>query len=110
MAKTIVITGVTRGSGRGLAGEFDRLGHKVSGCGRSNDQVAELQTALGQARECRLVLPEERRLGQQVARRIAAQRQLRQHNQLCAGLVGAPPRIDDFVGVSVEIANGGVDL
>ena len=55
MAKTIVITGVTRGIGRGLAGEFDRLGHKVIGCGRSNDQVAELQTALGQAHDFALV-------------------------------------------------------
>ena len=43
MAKTIVITGVTRGIGRGLAGEFARLGHKVIGCGRSADQVAELE-------------------------------------------------------------------
>jgi len=51
VAKTIVITGVTRGIGRGLAGEFARLGHKVIGCGRSNDQVAELQTALGQAHD-----------------------------------------------------------
>jgi NAD(P)-dependent dehydrogenase (short-subunit alcohol dehydrogenase family) len=51
VAKTIVITGVTRGIGRGLAGEFDRLGHKVIGCGRSNDQVAELQTTLGQAHD-----------------------------------------------------------
>jgi len=51
VAKTIVITGVTRGIGRGLAGEFARLGHKVIGCGRSADQVAELQTALGQAHD-----------------------------------------------------------
>ena len=27
-----------------------------------------------------------------------------------AGLVGAPPCIDDFVGVPIEIADGGVDL
>ena len=47
MAKTIVITGITRGIGRGLVEEFDRLGHKVIGCGRSTDQVSELQNALG---------------------------------------------------------------
>ena len=51
MAKTIVITGVTRGIGCGLAGEFDRLGHKVIGCGRSAEPVAELQSALGQAHD-----------------------------------------------------------
>ncbi len=55
MAKTIVITGVTRGIGRGLASEFDRLGHKVIGCGRSADQLAELQTALGQAHDFSVV-------------------------------------------------------
>ena len=51
MAKIIVITGVTRGIGRGLADEFARLGHKVVGCGRSADQIAELQTSLGQAHD-----------------------------------------------------------
>ena len=49
MAKRIVITGVTRGIGRGLAGEFARLGHTVIGCGRSAKLVDELQTTLGQA-------------------------------------------------------------
>ena len=66
--------------------------------------------ALGQALERLLVLPEERRLGQQVARRVAAQRQLGQHNQRRAGLVGTPPCVDDFVHVPVEVADGGVDL
>ena len=47
MAKTIVITGVTRGIGRGLVEELDRLGHKIIGCGRSAEQIAELQNALG---------------------------------------------------------------
>ena len=47
MARTIVITGITRGIGRGLVEEFDRLGHKIIGCGRSADQVSELQNALG---------------------------------------------------------------
>jgi len=47
LARTIVITGITRGIGRGLVEEFDRLGHKIIGCGRSEDQVSELQNALG---------------------------------------------------------------
>lgn len=38
-AKHIVITGTTRGLGRALAKEFARLGHRVSGCGRSADAV-----------------------------------------------------------------------
>ena len=48
MAKRIVITGVTRGIGRGLTEEFARLGHTVIGCGRSADPVDALQSALGQ--------------------------------------------------------------
>jgi len=48
LAKRIVITGVTRGIGRGLTEEFARLGHTVIGCGRSADPVAALQSALGQ--------------------------------------------------------------
>ena len=48
MAKRIVITGVTRGIGRGLTEEFARLGHTVIACGRSADPVAALQSALGQ--------------------------------------------------------------
>ena len=48
MPKRIVITGVTRGIGRGLTEEFARLGHTVIGCGRSADPVAALQSALGQ--------------------------------------------------------------
>jgi len=47
LAKTIVITGITRGIGRGLTEEFARLGHKVIGCGRSTAQVDELQNTLG---------------------------------------------------------------
>ena len=48
MTKRIVITGVNRGIGRGLAWEFAKLGHTVIGCGRSTEPVAKLQTALGQ--------------------------------------------------------------
>jgi len=48
LTKRIVITGVNRGIGRGLAWEFAKLGHTVIGCGRSTEPVAKLQTALGQ--------------------------------------------------------------
>ena len=43
-AKTILITGVTRGLGRVMAEEFIRLGHIVSGCGRSEKEIVQLQT------------------------------------------------------------------
>ena len=42
-AKTILITGVSRGCGRALAEEFIRLGQVVLGCGRSEKAIAALQ-------------------------------------------------------------------
>ena len=44
-SKFIAITGSTRGLGRALAAEFVRLGHRVSGCGRSADSVEALNRA-----------------------------------------------------------------
>jgi NAD(P)-dependent dehydrogenase (short-subunit alcohol dehydrogenase family) len=41
--KTVLITGVSRGLGRALAEEFIRLGHIVVGCGRSANEIAQLQ-------------------------------------------------------------------
>jgi NAD(P)-dependent dehydrogenase (short-subunit alcohol dehydrogenase family) len=43
-AKTILITGVTRGCGRALAEEFIRRGHTVTGCGRSEKAITPLKT------------------------------------------------------------------
>jgi NAD(P)-dependent dehydrogenase (short-subunit alcohol dehydrogenase family) len=42
MTKIVVITGVTKGLGRGMAEEFIRLGHTVIGCGRDKSAIAEL--------------------------------------------------------------------
>src|ERR1700733_6882345 len=42
-AKTILITGVTKGLGRVLAEGFAKLGHKVIGCGRSREEIELLQ-------------------------------------------------------------------
>ncbi len=39
----IVITGVTRGLGRALAGKLIALGHNVAGCGRSEHEIKTLQ-------------------------------------------------------------------
>jgi NAD(P)-dependent dehydrogenase (short-subunit alcohol dehydrogenase family) len=41
-ASTIVITGVTRGLGRAMVDEFDRLGHTVIGCARTKREIEEL--------------------------------------------------------------------
>ena len=42
MSRTIVITGVSRGLGRALVGEFVGLGHTVCGCARDDSAVAAL--------------------------------------------------------------------
>jgi len=42
-AKTILITGATRGLGCAMTEEFIRLGHVVVGCGRSEKDIARLQ-------------------------------------------------------------------
>ena len=41
----IVITGVTRGLGRALAGEFIGAGHTVIGCGRDGNAIFDLRMA-----------------------------------------------------------------
>lgn len=46
-ARTIVITGATRGIGRALAVALARADHRVIGCGRSAKGVARLQDELG---------------------------------------------------------------
>ncbi len=40
--KHIVLTGATRGLGRALVAELDRMGHIVSGCGRREGEIADL--------------------------------------------------------------------
>jgi NAD(P)-dependent dehydrogenase (short-subunit alcohol dehydrogenase family) len=47
MSKLIVITGATRGLGRALVPLFVQGGHPVAGCGRSEKNVAELQSQFG---------------------------------------------------------------
>lgn len=46
-AKTIVITGATRGLGRALVDRFVALGHRVAGCGRDAEAVARLKSQFG---------------------------------------------------------------
>ena len=43
----ILITGVSRGLGRAMAEEFIRLGHTVLGCGRSENEIEQLQKQFG---------------------------------------------------------------
>ncbi|MGC9525611.1 MAG: SDR family oxidoreductase [Limnospira sp.] len=47
MAKTIVITGVSRGLGRALTENLIDLGHTVIGCARSESAIANLQKKYG---------------------------------------------------------------
>lgn len=46
-AKTIVVTGATRGLGRAMVEGFAEAGHIVIGCGRSAQHVGELQKQFG---------------------------------------------------------------
>lgn len=48
-AKRILITGVSRGLGRALTAEFIRRGHRVEGCGRNGEAIAELNQIHGPA-------------------------------------------------------------
>lgn len=45
--RKIVITGVSRGLGRAMTGEFVRQGHIVAGCGRSLKELEALQSQFG---------------------------------------------------------------
>ncbi|MBS4096183.1 MAG: SDR family NAD(P)-dependent oxidoreductase [Sulfuricella sp.] len=46
-SRVIVISGVSRGLGRAMSEEFIRLGHRVFGCGRSAEAIAELNQRHG---------------------------------------------------------------
>lgn len=46
-AKIILITGVSKGLGRAMAVEFIRLGHRVAGCARDREAMAELTRIYG---------------------------------------------------------------
>jgi len=46
--KLILITGVTRGLGRAMVGEFVQRGHRVLGCGRVNAEVKKLRQQYGE--------------------------------------------------------------
>ncbi|XVE91028.1 hypothetical protein DITRI_Ditri20bG0123100 [Diplodiscus trichospermus] len=45
-AKTVLITGVSRGLGRALALELSKRGHSVIGCSRAQDKLNSLQSEL----------------------------------------------------------------
>jgi NAD(P)-dependent dehydrogenase (short-subunit alcohol dehydrogenase family) len=45
--RCIVLTGVTRGLGRAMAEEFIEGGHTVLGCGRSENELAQLRRRFG---------------------------------------------------------------
>jgi NAD(P)-dependent dehydrogenase (short-subunit alcohol dehydrogenase family) len=45
--RVVLITGVTRGLGRAMVGEFAALGHTVLGCGRSKKEIEQLRKGFG---------------------------------------------------------------
>jgi NAD(P)-dependent dehydrogenase (short-subunit alcohol dehydrogenase family) len=45
--RIVLITGVTRGLGRAMVGEFVRRGHTVLGCGRSQKGIEQLRREVG---------------------------------------------------------------
>jgi NAD(P)-dependent dehydrogenase (short-subunit alcohol dehydrogenase family) len=53
--RVILITGATRGLGRSLTDRFIEMGHTVVGCGRSTDQVQQLQQRYGPPHHFRVV-------------------------------------------------------
>ena len=53
---------------------------------------------------------QEVRLQQQVLRRVAVDRQLREDDELGAGLPCARYLVADLGGVAVDVADGGIDL
>lgn len=54
-ARTIVLTGATRGLGLVLAKRFAELGHTVLGCGRSHELVASLKRGIGERHDLDVV-------------------------------------------------------
>jgi len=54
-AKTVLVTGVTRGLGRAMVEEFARLGHTVLGCGRTAKVVEQLRKAPGKPQDFEVV-------------------------------------------------------
>ncbi len=46
-ARTIVLTGVTKGLGRAMALGFAKLGHRIMGCGRNQAELDSLAQILG---------------------------------------------------------------
>ncbi|XP_024541966.1 NADPH-dependent pterin aldehyde reductase isoform X2 [Selaginella moellendorffii] len=49
-ARTVLITGVTRGLGRALALEIASRGHTIIGCGRDEEKLTSLQNQLGDSK------------------------------------------------------------
>jgi NAD(P)-dependent dehydrogenase (short-subunit alcohol dehydrogenase family) len=51
----VLLTGASRGLGRALAEEFIRLGHRVTGCSRSEERIREMSARHGAPHQFRAV-------------------------------------------------------
>ncbi len=61
VARTVVITGVSRGLGRAMAERFIAEGHRVFGCARSADSIVELARRFGDPHQFETVEVTDRR-------------------------------------------------
>jgi NAD(P)-dependent dehydrogenase (short-subunit alcohol dehydrogenase family) len=61
VARTVVITGVSRGLGRAMAERFIAEGHRVFGCARSADSIVELKQRFGDPHQFETVEVTDRR-------------------------------------------------
>jgi NAD(P)-dependent dehydrogenase (short-subunit alcohol dehydrogenase family) len=72
-SKLILITGATRGLGRAMTLRFAAEGHRVLGCGRSEQNVEHLRDSLGPAHDFDVVdVSDDKHVGAWAARLLSA--------------------------------------
>ncbi len=102
---------------RAVAQQRSRVHHLFTRSGRSGGDVAadDGQRAAGGRGGGNLSnglrgSRHERRFVQKIGGRIATNRQLREHDDVCLGRRGLPRELDNFLCIPLKIPNRGVDL